>query len=135
MFSQFLVWNFSPVGQNCRVFPIGQSFRASTVSFLSFPLYLPFSSIFEIIFTSFPFSPFPSKSFHISLIAYFQIHPPFKLIDTTCIHTHTHTHIPKYDLLSLYNVTCVFRAIWYWITSWFILPWRRLFLPFSLSIP
>lgn len=112
-FSQFPVWNFSPLGQNFRVFPIGQSFKASTVSFLSFPLfYLPFSSIFEIIITSFSSSLFPSKSFHISLVAYFQIHVLFKLSDTTCIYIdiYLHLYIPKYNLLSLYNVMCVFRA-------------------------
>lgn len=44
-------------------------------------------------------------------------------------------YFPKFNLLSLYNVPCmyVFRTISYWITDWGALPWRKL-LPIVLHV-
>lgn len=41
--------------------------------------------------------------------------------------------IAKWNLLSLYNVTCRFPGltIWCWVMSWCVLPWGSLFLSFS----
>lgn len=55
----------------------------------------------------------PSNSSHVSLLAFFQIHGLFffSLIVVKYI------YIPKYNLLSLFNVACMYRisgmAFWY----------------------
>lgn len=40
---------------------------------------------------------------------------------------YVYIYIPKYNLLSLYKVTCmyVFRTVWPWTVDWYGFPWER----------
>lgn len=51
------------------------------------------------------------------------------------MYVYIYLYFPNYNPLSLYNVPCiyVFRTICYWITDWFTLPWRKLFLPLRIT--
>jgi hypothetical protein len=64
----------------------------------------------------------------------FNSRPPLSLFVVTYIHIYAYYQAHKYNLFSLYNVTCVYvlRADHqYWICNWCALPWRRLFLMLS----